>query len=133
MRLLLLFCFIIITNHLAAQTKNDPLMLRDDGLPVTSPRDSDLQDNDRTREDYQPTRQHIPGTINRTDEPEQQPLEYRSEFEAEEQGKHFENDASRGYLLDSNGKPIKSPTSIDDEVPKVTPDTSGVGGVKAPK
>ena len=124
MRLLLLFCLIIIANHLVAQAKNDPVSLRDDGLPAASPRDADLQDDDQTREDYQPTRQHIPGTINRTDEPEQESLEYRSAFEPEEQGKHFENDTTRVK--------IKNPLTIGEE-PKVAPDTSGAEGVKPPR
>jgi hypothetical protein len=124
MKILFLFCFIIIANYSVAQTKNDPVSLRDDGLPLVSPRDADLQEGDRIQEDYQQTRQHIPGTINRTDEPEAQPLEYRSPFDPEERVKHFENDTTR-----VKAKPIMNPSGQE---PKVTPDTSSAGGTNAP-
>ena len=120
MRLIVLFCLMFIANHTFSQTKNDPVPLRDDGLPVASPREAGLQDIDRTRDDYQPTRQHIPGTINRTDEPEQQPLEYRSAFEVQESERHFRNDTTR--------------VTVKDPGPGVDPGVSpNNGGVRVPE
>lgn len=122
MRLLFLFIFVLTADYSFAQTKTDPVQLRDDGLPAASPRDADPPEAERDRENYQPNRQHIPGTINRT-EPEQQPLEYRSEFEPDENKKHFENDTTRVPVRTT---PISQP-------PAAPADTSRGGALRTPQ
>lgn len=102
-----------VTRLAFAQT-DEQLQTGNEGLPRVYLGNEEKNNGD----DQRTPRAHIPGTLDRVDDTNVAPLEYRSQFEKEPSG-HFESDTTKVYFFDEDGKPFRDPYRVyEDSTPE---------------